>query len=102
MHAPGTITVRNHARIRHAVAKGVLALLDIAGIDARGSNANTNFSGRWSRVRHLADDQHFASGSLLFVPCRLHISSLEFQNMSREVMRTSPGDPRSWLFDRPQ
>src|SRR5207249_8049030 len=69
--------MRNHARIRHAVAKRVLPLLDVARVDAGGSNANANFSGRWAWVRHFADHQHVASRSLLFVPRCLHLSSLE-------------------------
>jgi hypothetical protein len=36
------------------------------------------------------------------VRSRVHSSSLELQSMSREVIRTRPGDPRSWLFVRPQ
>src|ERR1700740_3137367 len=66
IHAPSAIAMLNHTRIRHAVAKGVLALLDISGTDARGSNANANFSGRRNRVRHFADHEHFASGPPAF------------------------------------
>ena len=37
-----TVAVRDHARIRHAVAEGGLSLLDVAGIDAgRGDHSST-------------------------------------------------------------
>src|SRR5580765_1548085 len=84
---------QSHARIRHAVAKGVLALLDIAGIDA----------GKCKLLQPLESDQAFRQPRApLFVRSRLHSRSLELQSMSREVIRTPPGDPRSWLFVRPQ
>lgn len=61
-------------------------LPDIAGVDVRGSDANANFPGGWTRVRHLADHQHFASRPLFFVPCCLHWPSLQLLRI--QIQRT--------------
>src|SRR5579863_1106957 len=74
IHAAGAVAMRNYTRIRHAVAKGILALLGITRVDARGSNANANFSGSRNRIRHLADHQHIAREPLFFVPSRFHFN----------------------------
>lgn len=81
-------TMRNHPRIRHADAKGVRALFDIARIDAGGRDANTNFTSRRNRVRHLADHQYFARRPLFFVPS-------SFQSGSSRLRLVPVGHPFS-------
>jgi len=72
------ITVRNDARICHAVPKCVLAFLDIAWIDPGCGNANTNLLRRGNRIRHLSDRQYFPGWALLLVPRCLHFTASLF------------------------
>jgi hypothetical protein len=62
------VAVRDHARARHAVAERILALLDVARVDARAGHAQAHFAGAGLRVGHFADHQHVACGALSFVP----------------------------------
>src|SRR4051812_11564339 len=51
----GPVAVRDDARVRHAMAEGVLTLLDVAGVDAGGDDADADLARSWLRIRHLAD-----------------------------------------------
>jgi hypothetical protein len=44
IYMSGSITVRDDARIRHAVAKRILAFLDVARVDSGCSDPNTNLT----------------------------------------------------------
>src|SRR5205823_5128433 len=56
----------------HAVAEGIAALLDVAGIHPRGSDADADLAAGRQRIVHLTDDQHLARGALAFVPDSFH------------------------------
>jgi hypothetical protein len=75
VHLPGTVAVRNDAGVRHAVTKGVLALLNLAWVDARRGYTNANFAASRMRVRHLSDPQNLRGRPLLLVPRRSHSGS---------------------------
>ena len=66
------IAVRNDTRIGHADAESVLALLYVAGIDARCCNTNSNFTCNGIWVVHHTDDQNVTSRTLFLVPCGFH------------------------------
>jgi hypothetical protein len=102
IHKASAITMRNHARIRHAVRERVLPLLDVAWVDTGGGDANANFSRPWDGVRHFADYQHFASRSLLFVPRCLHISSLagRLRIKIQRTRRATAADSRFHGWDK--
>jgi hypothetical protein len=68
-----TIAVRDHAWIRHAVAESVLPLLNVAGVNARGGDANADFAGARCWIGHIADVQNFPCWSLLLIPSCLHL-----------------------------
>jgi hypothetical protein len=55
VYDPGSIAVWDNAGIRHAIPKGVLALFDIAGIDARHSDPNPDFALARCWIRHLSN-----------------------------------------------
>src|SRR5436190_12060638 len=68
-----TVAMRDHTRVRHAIAEGVLPLLDVAWIDARRYHPYTPFPATGSGIGHLADLQYLPRGSLLFVPRCAHL-----------------------------
>ena len=53
-----TVAMWDHTRVRHAIAEGVLPLLDVAWIDARRYHPYTHFPGTGSGIGHLADLQY--------------------------------------------
>jgi hypothetical protein len=67
------VAVRNDTWIRHAVAKGILPLLDVTGIDAGCRDTNSHFSRTGGGIGHDADPQHLAGWALLLVPSCAHI-----------------------------
>src|SRR5262245_8332880 len=73
IHLAGTIAVGNDERIWHAVAEGVLTLLDIARVDPRGHDPDAHLAGRGTRVGHLANHQHLTSWPLFLVPNCPHL-----------------------------
>src|SRR5215472_10323759 len=54
VHLASAVAMRNHARVRHTVTKGILSLLNIPRIYPGGGNANSNFTRPWNRVWHFA------------------------------------------------
>ena len=54
------VAVWNDTRIRHSVAKSILALLDVAGIDSRGDNPDAHFARSGHRIGHVADGQYIS------------------------------------------
>ena len=88
IHQPGAIAMGNDAGVPYAVSKGVLALLDIPGIDAGDGNANPDFSWAGRRVRHLPNGQHFPCWPLLLVPCCSHglALTLLLQGVPRQMV----------------
>jgi hypothetical protein len=62
----------NDPPVWHAVPKGILSFLDVAGIDARRRDPDPQFTRPWSRIGHDADLQHLAGGTLRFVKCCAH------------------------------
>src|SRR3954452_15149606 len=72
IHLSCAITMRNDTRIGHSVTKGVLTLLDIAWVEARGRHPQAHFSRTGMRVRRLTYDQDVPNGPLLLIPGCFH------------------------------
>ena len=72
---PSTVAVGYHSRERHLPAKGVLAFLDVAGINASCGNADAYLAPLRFRIRHLPHNNHFFGGSLFLVPSCLHFDA---------------------------
>src|SRR5438045_381664 len=72
VHPPRAIAMGNDAGIRHAIAEGILALLDLTGIDARHGHANPHFARAGGRVGQLPEHEHVPRRPLLLVPCGSH------------------------------
>jgi hypothetical protein len=72
----GTVAVRHNARIGHADAEGVLPLLEVARVDARGHDPDAYFAATWLRLVQIADDEDVPCRPLSFVPDSLHADDL--------------------------
>ena len=70
-----TIAVGYHPRESHLHAEGILALLDVAGINARCGNADAYLAPLRLWIRNLPDNHHFFRGALFLVPSCLHIDA---------------------------
>jgi hypothetical protein len=73
IYLPCAIAMRNDPRIRHAIAKGILTLLDIAGVYARGRDPNADLASGRARIGHFANYQDIPRWSLLLVPSCSHL-----------------------------
>src|SRR4029077_3873514 len=80
-----TVAMWDHTRVRHAIAEGVLTLLDVAWIDARRYHPYTHFPGTGSGIGHLADLQYLPRRSLLFVPRCAHLEPRCKRNSAASV-----------------
>jgi hypothetical protein len=69
----GTIAMRNNPQICHPEAEGVLTLLDIAGVYARGRDPNADLASGRARIGHFANYQDIPRWSLLLVPSCSHL-----------------------------
>ena len=65
---PGPVAVGHNAGVGHPVAEEVLTLLHVAGIDARGGDADPDLGRSGLRVGHLADHQDVTCRPLSLVP----------------------------------
>jgi len=70
-----TVAVGYHPGKGHPAAKGVLAFLDVAGINARCGKADAYLAPLRFRIRHFPDKNHFFGGSLFLVPSCLHFDA---------------------------
>ena len=70
-----TIAVGYHPRESHPPTEGILALLDVAGINARCGNADAYLAPLRLWIRSFPDNNHFFGGSLFLVPSCLHIDA---------------------------
>src|SRR4029078_3994335 len=82
----GAVAVRDDARVGHAVAEGIVALLDVAGIDPRGGDADAHLAGGGRWIVHLADHEDGERGALALVPGCFHLRA--------------QGAGRRWCFRR--
>jgi hypothetical protein len=72
---PRTVAVGYHPGKRHPAAQGVLAFLDVAGINGRCGNADAYLAPLRFRIWHFPDNKHFFGGSLFLVPSCLHFDA---------------------------
>lgn len=79
------VAVRNDARVRHADAERVLALLHVSGIDARGGNANADLAWARFRIGHFSNGQDITRRPLLLIPCGSHANDLTWFRVDASV-----------------
>jgi hypothetical protein len=70
-----TIAVGYHPRKSHLYTEGILALLDVARINARCGDADAHLFSLGLWIRHLPDNHHFLRGAQFLVPSCLHIDA---------------------------
>src|SRR3954467_7392067 len=66
------VAVRDHPRIRHPLTDPVAALLRVARVDARDSDADANLARSRLGVGHLADLKHLRRRSRPVIPSCAH------------------------------
>src|SRR5580704_1305819 len=82
---PCAIAMRNHARVSHTVAKGILTLFDISGVYTRGCDPNADLASLRTRVGHFAHHQNFPRRSLPFVPSCPHLEIPPSRNYQEQA-----------------